>query len=426
MSNRTYTPGVGGTPFGNAVANPQSAQYLTDAATATGATGTILLRKAIERAIYSAVPEQYYALKLLFQKPFKDELSDEFEYLEKTFGRTALGVTTTAAAVAAVPGSEVTQVLPMTADAVTRIQPDDMIVYPDGTKAIVRSISTLNVTVASLTSVGLPAVTASDIFSIQGPVMADGASAFSHYDRMQTITRYNYIQFFLRAARWNTLELQKYKNLGTTDYLDLDKAEKMEQLRTDLFVTLFNGTRGEVRTAATIPAKTTGGIFPSMVSAGSMSGNPTTAGLRSQFETLAFKTNFKQEGGTRMLYGTPEMLYELSKVFKDPGLRYTPNDEVANMDLMKYKFGGMNFVPVPCQLFNEQACFPASWQRRILVLDQESIQPVKVQGLPAFDSGSTLDRGDNGTREDFKDWWVKAQIGLKFNNPLGSFYLDVQ
>jgi len=424
MSNRTYLPGVGGTPFGNVPANPQAANYISDSG--YGATGTILLRKAIEEAIYSAVPEQYYALKLLFQKPFKDELSDEFEYLEKTFGRTALASTGTASAVSASAGAEVTQVVAMTADSVTRIQPNDIVIYPDGTKGIVRSIASLNVTIASQTSVGLPAVATGDVFSIGGPLMADGENTFYHYDRMQVVTRYNYIQQFLRAARWNKIELIKYQNLGTTDYLDKDKGEKMEQLRTDLFVTLFNGTRGEFRMSSTIPAKTTGGIFPSMVAAGSMSGNPTTAGLRSQFETLAFKTNFKQEGGTRMIYGTPEMLYELSKVFKDPGVRYAPNDTVSSMDLKQYEFGQMKFVPVPCQLFNEQSCFPASWQRKLLILDQESITPVKLKGLPAMDSGTTLDKGSNGTREGFKDWYVEANMGLKFNNPLGCFTLDIQ
>ena len=424
MSNKTYAPGAGNSPFGNLPANPQSANYITDSG--YSATGTILLRKAIEEAIYSAVPQQYYALKLLFQKQFKDVLSDEFEYLEKTFGRTPLTVTTTASAVSASAGAEVTQVIPMSSDSITRIAINDIICYPDGTKAIVRSFSGNNVTVASNTSVGLPAIAATDVFSIGGPLMGDGDNAFEHFDRMQTVTRYNYVQTNMtRVSRWANIELIKYKNLGTTDYLEKNKAETMEQLRTDLFVTLFNGTKGEFKTSSTIPAKTTGGIFGGMVAAGSMGGNPTTASLVSQFKTLAFKTNYKQEGGTRMIYGTPELLHELSGAFKDPGLRYAPNDSISSMDLKQYEFGGMKFVPVPCQLFNEQSCFPATWQRKLLILDQETIQPVKLKGLPAFDSGSTLDL-QQGSRDDFKDWWVKANIGVQFNNPLASFTLDVQ
>lgn len=424
MSNKSYAPGAGNSPYGNLQANPQSANYITDSG--YSATGNILLQKAIRRAIFDAAPEQYNALRLVFEKEMEEYGSDEFEFLEKTFGRSALEATSTPIAVAAVPGSEVTQVISMTAASVTHVLPDDVIVYPDGTKAIVRSIATLAVTVASQTSAGLPAVASGDIFSVQSTIQGDGASAFSHYDRMETVTRYNYIQLFLRAARWSKIERQKYINQGTTNYMDMDMAEKMKQLRTDLFVSFFNGTRGEFKLASTIPAKAMGGIYPTMQAAGAMSGNPTIAGLRSQFETLAFKTNFKKEGGVRMIYGTDEMLYELSKVFKDPGLRYSPNDTVANMNLFEYKLGTQRFVPVVCELFKEQACFPASWQRKLLILDQETITPVKMKGIPAIDSGSTLDKGDNGTREGFKDWYVEANLSLRFNNPLGSFTLDVQ
>lgn len=424
MSNKTYTPGAGNAPFGNLQANPQSANYITDSG--YSATGNILLQKAIRRAIFDAAPEQYNALRLVFEKEMEEVGSDEFEFLEKTFGRSALEATSSPAAVSAVPGSEVTQVIAMTAASVTHAQPDDIIVYPDGTKAIIRSIATLNVTVASQTSAGLPAVTSGDIFSVQSTIQGDGATAFSHYDRMETVTRYNYIQLFLRASRWSKVERQKYINQGTTNYMDMDMAEKMKQLRTDLFVSFFNGTRGEFKLASTIPAKAMGGILPTMQAAGAMTGNPTVAGLRSQFETLAFKTNYKAEGGTRMIYGTAEMLYELSKVFKDPGLRYAPSDSIAKMDLKQYELGQMKFVPVACELFKEQACFPASWQRKLLILDQETINPVKMKGIPAMDSDTTLDKGGNGTREGFKDWYVEANLSLRFNNPLGSFTLDVQ
>lgn len=424
MSNRTYTPGAGNSPFGNLQANPQASNYQTDSGYA--ATGSILLQKAIRKAIFDAAPEQYNALKLVFEKEIEEVGSDEFEFLEKTFGRSALEATNAPVAVVAVPGSEVTQVIAMTAASVTHVQPDDIIVYPDGTKAIVRSIASLNVTVASQTGLGLPAVTIGDIFAVQSTIAGDGANSFSHYDRMETVTRYNYIQLFLRASRWSRIELQKYINQGTTNYLDMDKMEKMKQLRTDLFVSFFNGTRGEFRLASTIPAKSMGGIFPTMQAAGAMTGNPTIAGLRTQFESLAFKTNYKKEGGVRMIYATDEMLYELSKVFKDPGIRYAPSDRVADLNLYEYKLGTQRFVPVPCELFKEQSCFPASWQRKILVLDQETITPVKMKGIPSMDSGETLDKGKNGTREGFKDWYVEANLSLRFNNPLGSFTLDVQ
>lgn len=423
MSQVGYTPGIGNAPFGNTNTNPQSAQYL--GVSGYSPSNSILIAKAVKEAIFDAAPEQFNALKLLFQKDFITVNNDEFEFLEHTFGRSALEATAVVAAQAAVAGVPQTQVIPMTAASVTHVTPDLILVYPDNSKAVVKSISGLNVTVESQTSAGLPAVSAGDIFSIQSTIQSDAMDYFSNYERLETITRYNFIQLFLRACRWGRLELLKYENSGTTDFLTKDKAEKMRQMRTDLFNSFFNGDRGEFRISNNYVAKSMGGIFPTMVASGSMNANPTLAGLRTSFETLAFKTNHKKEGATRFIYATDEMLYSISKIFKDPGLRYTPNDKIADLNLQEYRIGTMRFVPVPCELFREQSCFPKDWAKRILVLDQESINPVKMKGLPEMYSGTTLDRGANGTREMFKDWYVEANLSLQFHNPIGSFWLDV-
>lgn len=424
MSQTGYTPGIGNAPFGNPNTNPQGSEYAIDSG--YNPTESILIRKAIKEAIFDAAPEQYNALKLVFEKEFEEVNNDEFEYLENTFGRSAVESTAIVAAAAAVAGVPQTQVIAMTAASVTHLTPDLIIVYPDNTKAVVKSIVGLNVTVESQTSAGLPAVAVGDIFSIQSTIQADGMDYFSNYERLETVTRYNYIQLFLRAWRWSRLELLKHQNSGTTNYLERDKAEKMRQMRTDLFVSFFNGNRGEFRISNSYLAKAMGGIFPTMQAAGAMSANPTLAGLRAAFETLAFATNFKKEGGTRFIYATDEMLYELSKIFKDPGLRYAPSDTVANMNLMEYKLGSMRFVPVPCELFKEQSCFPQEWARKMLIIDQETIAPVKMKGLPSMYIGSTLDRGAKGTREAFQDGYIEANLSLRFNNPIGSFTIDVQ
>lgn len=424
MSNINYSPGNGNAPFGNLPANPQGSNYAQESGYTSAE--TILLEKAVAEAIFDSTPEQYRALRLVFEKSALDKNLDEFEYLEKTFGRTALEGNAISAAVPAVPGSQVTQAVTVTAASLNFLTVDLIIVYPDGTKGIIQVIAGPVLTVASQTSAGLPAVAVGDIFSIQGSIYADGMTSFSNYERMQTITRYNYIQLFLRAARWGRIERQKHLNAGRTNYLQLDQEERMEQLRLDLFISFFNGTRGEFQLAGGLPAKAMGGIFPSMQAAGSLFGNPTLAGLRSTFEKLAFATNHLKEGATRFIYATDEMLYELSKIFKDPGLMYTPNDSVAKLNLKQYEIGTMKFVPVPCELFKDQACFPASWSRKLLVLDQETISPCRMKGIPMLEMGATLDKGPNGTREGLKDWYVQGNLSLEFNNPLGSFYVDIQ
>lgn len=424
MSQTGYTPGVGNIPFGLQNTNPQASNY--GVISGYSPTESNLIAKAIKEAIFDAAPEQYNALKLVFEKDFQEFGSDEFEYLENTFGRSAVESTAVVAAQAAVAGTPQTQVIPMTAASVTHITENEILVYPDNTKAVIVSIVGLNVTVRSQTSAGLPAVAVGDIFSIMSTIEADAMDQFYNYERLDTITRYNFVQLFLRAMRWGRVELLKYQNMGTTDYIIRDKQEKMRQIRTDLFNAFFNGERGEFLLSNGEPAKAMGGIFPTMVNAGSMNANPTLAGLVTAFKTLAFATNFKKEGGTRFIYGTQEMLHELSQVFKDPAVRYTASDTISSMDLEKYKFGGMNFVPVPCELFKEQSCFPKDWARRLLVLDQETISPAKMKGLEAMTIGGTLDRGQNGTRENFKDWYVSANLSMVFNNPLGSFWIDVQ
>jgi hypothetical protein len=421
-----YTPAIGGAPFGNLNTNPQSSFYKT--ISGFSPVESNLIAKAISKTIFDSSPAQYKALRLIFEMQPESVMNDEFEYLERSFGRSALQCDPTsagAAATAPVAGTIVTQVIPMTAQSVQFVSPDATIIYPDNTQAVVQSIVGNNVTVNSHTSDGLSAVSPGDSFAIMAYNTYDGTNRLTDYERLNTITRYNFIQQFLRARRWGRMELVKYQNSGTTDYLVEDKKSKIEQFRTDLFCTFFNGERGEIQLYDGGVGKTMGGIYPSMIAAGSMSANPTIAGLPSAFETLALKTNFKAEGETRYIYGTQEILHELSKVYKSAGTRYTPNDMEVRLGITGMEFGGMRFGFVPCELFREPSCFPAIWARRLLVLDQQTIKPVQMQGMPFMNIGSTLDRGDNGTREMFKDFFVEGNCSLKFNNPLASFIIDV-
>lgn len=426
MSNITYKPGIGNAPFGNTNTNSLGSNYAT--VSGYSPQESALIQKALKATIFDAAPEQYTALKLLYAKSPEEVPLDEFSWLEKTFGRSPVESAGIVAAVAATPGLPATQVITLTAGSMSRISPDLIIIYPGtNSKAVIKSINTATnqITVESQTSDGLPAVAAGMVFSIQSTIIADAMDYFSNYDRMETVERYNFIQFFLRAQRWGQIEMQKFLNAGTTNYLDLTKKEKLEQIRIDLFNTFFNGQRGEFRISNNYVAKATGGIFPTMQAAGAMSGNPTLAGLASTFETLAFASNFKKEGATRFIYGTDEMLYDLSKVWKAPGLRYQPNDEIANLNLEMYKIGSMKFVPVSCELFREQSCFPKEWRRRLLVLDQETIRPMIMKGIPAMDMDQT-DNMQNGTRENYTDFWVKAQLGVRYHNPIGGFWIDVR
>ena len=424
MSTTTYTPGVGNAPFGNLNTNPEASNYQVDSGFSPDE--SILIQKEVRKKIFDASPAQYNALKLLNMKPMKEKNLDEFSYLEKTFGRSPIESTGIVGAVAPAAGVSQTQVIPLTAASMSHVSVDLILIYEDNSKAVITAVGASDITVTSQTSSGLSAVAAGDIFSFQSTIESDGMDTFSNYSRLVTVERYNYIQFFMRAQRWDRVEMQKHINAGTTDYLANDKQEKMRQLRVDFFNSYFNGQRGEFPLSGGRVAKAMGGIYPTMQAAGSASANPTVAGLQAAFEALAFATNFKVEGGTRFIYGTDEILNEFSKIYKQPGLRYAPNDEVAKLRLKKIELGTMDFVLVPCELFREESCFPAEWRRKVLVIDQDSIFPVKMKGLPSVEMGQTLNRGKNGTREAYTDFYVGGQLSLEFNNPVGSFWMDIQ
>jgi|GEM_PF-1932296 len=435
MSSYNFTPtpnptnpGTAGAPFYNANLNPYGSNY----ATAYSYDESKLIQAAIEYAIFDAVPEKYKALKVILSNPMMEKNLDEFSYFEKTFGRST--ITAFDSPIAANPmtitlaGTYATlQDMPCVVG--------DVLTHPDGNAVIVTAIShsavanSSTITVASQTGAGnVPAVTAGETFAVQAPLVSDGMNYFLHYQRMNTVERYNYIQLFRRASRWSRIELQKMLNAGTTNYVDMDKNEKLEQLRTDLFVSMFNGTRGEFAiaapTAGSYYAKTTGGIYPLMVAAGSQHATTPLAGLQGSFEALAFDTDYQKDGGLRMIYGTGELLYELSKLWKEPGINYTPNDKIGDLNLTEYKLGTMRFIPVACELFRETSAFPASWQNRLVVVDPSTVNPAKIKGIPYIEMGVT-DNMQRGTREDYQDWWVQANLGLEFNNPLAAFYIDI-
>ncbi len=423
MSNTNYVPGLGNLPFGNRNTNPEGSFYSGDSE--YNPVESDLIAKAIKYAIFDAAPAQYDSLKVLFSKPFSEKNLDEFSYKEKSFGRSPIEAAGVVGAAGAVPGAHQTQAITLTGPSLIRISPDLIIIYPDGTHGVIQSIAGAVITVNSLTNGGLPAVAIGDVFAIQSTVRSDGMDYFSNYERLDDITRYNYIQFFLRARRWAKVELQKYINAGTTNYLASDKEEKMKQLRIDMFNSFWNGVRGEYTISSGYAAKAMGGIYPTMQAAGAASANPTLAGLKATFETLAFQTNFKSEGATRFIYGTDEILNEFSNIYKQPGLRYEPNNEIANLKLSRIRLGTSDYVLVPCELWREESCFESSWARRVIILDQETVRPVKMKGIPALEMGQT-DNLKKGSREDYTDWWCRAQLSIEFNNPVASFSLDIQ
>jgi len=385
---------------------------------------TSLIKMAISEKIFDAVPAKYKTLRLLFDKPVSYELSDVFTYMEKTFGRTALRSTGNVI-------SSSDQTIVLSTGGGSNITINKIIVYPNNRKGVVTSVSADTIHVKPLNGQpALPAVATNDYFAIQGSVIADGMNFLTHYDRMSKVERYNYIQMMERDKRWTRREITKFRNLGTTNYFELDKKEQLDLLLQDMFCSFWNGERGEVDVlvpgaAVNYKALTMGGIFPLMVAAGCATASGVTeATLKEVFESLAFQTDYKTEGSTRFIFAQNSLLYALSKVWKEVGVRYRPDDKIGDLNLMEYRIGDMRFVPVSTELFKEKAMFPEDWASRIFVLDLDTITPVCMTGYAPIETGQTNPKGVNGSINDYTEWWIQGMLSLKFNNPLSAFYID--
>lgn len=387
---------------------------------------TSLIRRAIAYEIFDAVPAKYKIFRLLFDKPVSYEASDVFTYMEKTFGRTALRCADGGGV-----GGGNTQTVNLSTGGGANVTINKIIVYPNNVKGIVDSVTADQITVKRMNGgTALPALALNDYLSIQGSVIADGMNFLTHYDRMKKVERYNYVQMMQRDKRWTRKEITKFQNLGTTNYFDLDKKEQLELLLQDLFCNFWNGERGEVDVlipgaAVSYKALTMGGIFPLMVAAGcANSTGVTSATLKDVFEALSFQTDYKTEGATRFIFAQNVLLYELSKVWKETGIRYRPDDKIGDLNLNEYRIGDMRFVPVATELFKEISMFPADWKNRIFVLDLDTITPVCMTGYQPIETGQTNPKGVNGSINDYTEWWIQGMLSLKFNNPLSSFYID--
>lgn len=386
---------------------------------------TILLKRAISETIVDASPAKYKVLRLLFEKPVQYKSDNVFTYLEKTFGRTALRDSGSGAAGGA------TATVTLTTGGGKNVTQNKIVVYPNNRKAVVQAVSGDVLTLIPLNGqANLPALAANDYLSIQGSVIADGQNFLTHYDRMSKIERYNYIQLMERDKRWTRMEIQKFVNNATTNYFALDKKEQLDLLLQDMFISLWNGERGEANVrvpgaSVDYKAMTMGGIFPLMVAAGcANSSGVTSATLKEVFEALAFQTDYKTEGGVRFIMAQNVLLYELSKVWKEAGVRYAPESRVADLNLYEYKIGDMRFVPVAVELFKELSCFPADFKNRIFILDLDTIQPVCMTGYQPIETGETNPKGVGGSINDYKEWWIQGMLSIQFNNPLSSFYID--
>ncbi|MHA2170205.1 MAG: hypothetical protein ACXAB7_09965 [Candidatus Kariarchaeaceae archaeon] len=400
--------------FNNTNLNSIGSQYAQD----YGKDVSLLVQKVTNRAIFDAAPKQFFDLKLLNMKSFDTQPSDEFFYKEMGYQREPLTATGGAAAVV-YPATQT-----FTISATDNIATDTIIVYPDNKKGTVVDIDTTtsSITVKPYSNDSLPAVAANDVFANLSSVEADGAEGWAQYFRASTIERHNFVQLFNKVIKYGEVELHKLKNAAVTNnFLQMERQAMYRQFRIDISNTFWNGDKGEVTLASGEVAKTTGGIFPAMVAAGSPNASTTLATLPDAFEDVVLNSEFGDYGDVRFAFMTPRIALALSKEYKDDKTRYRPNDMIAKLNLDEVNIGSSRVVFVPFKRFEDQASFPDSFRNRIVLADMKNINLCQLWGER---SGDTLSRTD-GIPKRYKEMWVDANMGVKFNNPLGCGWLDV-
>jgi hypothetical protein len=379
---------------------------------------SLLVQKLTNRAIFDAAPQQFMDLKLMNMVPAETVNSDEFFFQEMGYQREPLQVT----AVSATVSYPTTQTINVAS--VDNISTNTIISYPNGQKGSVVAVDTslLTVTVSPYNGDTLPAVAIGDVLANVSTVDHDGSEGFAQYFRASTIERVNYVQLFNKAIRYSEVELHKLKNMGTTaNFLEMERNAMFNQHRIDISNALWTGQKGEVVTANGTPAKTTGGVYTSMVEAGSPNAVATAATLVDAFEDMVLSSEFGDYGQARMAFMTPRMHRMLSLAYKEELTRYAPNDEIALLNLKEVNLGSSRIVLVPYKRFEDAASYPASFANKITILDMKNIKRVQLWGER---SGDTL-KLEDGVPKRYGDVWVDCNMGVKFNNPLACAYLDV-
>jgi hypothetical protein len=379
---------------------------------------SLLVQKLTNRAIFDAAPQQFMDLKLLNMVSPEQVNSDEFFFQEMAYQREPLVATAVAGGVG-YPASQVISV-----QSVDNIATNTIISYPNGQKGSVTNVDTalLTVTVTPYNGDTLPAVAIDDVLANVSSVDHDGSEGFAQYFRASTIERSNYVQLFNKAIRYSEVELHKLKNQGTTsNFLEMEKAAMFNQHRIDISNAFWTGQKGEVITQNGTPAKTTGGVYTSMLEAGAPNALATTSTLVDAFEDVILSSEYGDYGTTRMAFMTPRIHRALTLAYKDEHTRYQPNDEIALLNLREVNLGSSRIVLVPFKRFEDRASFPGSFENKIVVLDMKNIKRTQLWGER---SGDTL-KLEDGVPKRYGDVWVDCNMGVKMHNPLACAWVDI-
>lgn len=406
------------TAFSNENLNALGSNY----ASLNGKDTNKLIRRITENTLFDASPSQFFDLKMLGMVKTSESPSDEFFYQEQEYQRHPLVVAVAASGVSS-PTAQVVTLLNT-----DYVHLDQIVTYPNNSKGTVTNIDkgANQITVTPLNGQTLPSLGIGEVLANHSPVEADAMDGFTAYFRMQTVERYNYIQLMHIASRFGRVEMKKYQNAGAIqDYLSQHRMAMAQQMRINYSNVLWNGDRAEATLANGQKAKTTGGIFPTMVSAGSPNASTTTSTLRDAFHQVVDQTHYGNYGQTKMCFMDNELVRILSEQYKGTGanelIRYKVDDTNVMLPLTAINIGSVNAVLVPFKRFSDGASFPASFKNRIFIVDPDNLERKWI--IP--ENSGTIEGREAGNARSYVEEFIEGSMGLKFNNPKSFGYVDV-
>lgn len=412
-----YTfPGLAGHPNNNFANNPNS-----NFATITGNMVSPHVLEQIRAIIYDTADERFFDLGILFKQKPEFVPGDEFSYREMGYERYPIKAT------ANVSGGA-TQTIPVSDVSAASI--DILVGYPDLSRGTVTAIDAAAGTITVTAELGetLPAISDGDLLQNYSTVAADGVDYVSQYVRYNDIGRTNYIQLFAKAMRWGVIEEIKYKMGGGQlgrNFLQMNKKRMLQHYKAEVSNVFWMGRKAVVRLAGGLETKTTQGIVPNMIQAGSPFSSTIVANFDAALTDIVHATEFAEAGYTKFLYATPRLITRISKMYKGEGslIRYEPNwGGTIMVPLQAIDFGSTKVVLVPHKRFEDTSSFPEKFRRTAFLIDHKNIISKFVIPEEMIELSN---RKDGKSLRFYNDSIIVGSFGLENPNPLTNGMIEV-
>ena len=386
-------------------------------------------QRAVKRMIVDKAPEPWMnSLKILLMKPPAEVSGLTDTWYEQGLGIQAGIVQTGAAAEAGSANTTVTQTIVLTTGTADALPIDTLVGYPNSTaRGVVRSNTSGTIVVGSAYGESLPLVSAGDVLTNMGQLRGDAMDRIAYVTRETQSERYNFIQTIATPLRFGNDELIQWKNQQMTNQYEMQMKRQLQNHRIQVFTSVFAGMRGANLLSGGENARTTGGVFYQMTEAGSFYDAITTASFKAAFEYGAFNSNFKSPGSRKMVMARSAVLNVFQETYKQFMTRYTNAEGDIKLDINSLTIGGVQYLLVPCDIFQYNDVFGPEYRNRMFVLDLDNIELTKLKNQ-YFMTASTTTRDlmqGSGSLRDYVYNILFSKFGVRHQFAENSFALDI-